>query len=136
LLLDTSVIIEISSHSGNSDTVRDVLKFIPEDEILFVSILQLSEIADWCMRNKFSVDEEMIMVKEFADVAYLDENICKEAARIKMKRRSEGDSGFGLIDGIILATARSIGQRLLTLDRDFGGEDDCIILERNRGRDK
>jgi len=33
-----------------------------------------------------------------------------------------------LTDGIILATARSIGQRILTLDGDFVGENDCVFV--------
>jgi hypothetical protein len=32
------------------------------------------------------------------------------------------------MDGIILATASSIGQRVLTLDEDFTGEKDCLVI--------
>jgi len=39
-----------------------------------------------------------------------------------------GVSNFGIIDGIVLSTARSLGERLLTFDADFEGEEDCIVL--------
>jgi predicted nucleic acid-binding protein len=39
-----------------------------------------------------------------------------------------GYKNFNLLDGLVLAAARSIGERLLTFDRDFMGEKDCIVL--------
>jgi predicted nucleic acid-binding protein len=50
------------------------------------------------------------------------------AAAIEQTRRRVGHDDFGLIDGIILATVRSIGQRVLTFDEDFGGETDCLLI--------
>ena len=47
---------------------------------------------------------------------------------IKYRRRELGHTDFGLLDAIVLATACSIGQRVLTFDEDFVGESDCIVL--------
>jgi predicted nucleic acid-binding protein len=131
MLLDTSTIIEISRSKKGSGFVRAVLGLIPEGEQLFVSIIQFSEIADWCLKNDLSVEEELSAVKEFAEVIPLDESICREAAKIKKRRRKRGHKGFGLIDGIILATSKSVGQKLLTLDTHFSKETNCIVLEKS-----
>jgi predicted nucleic acid-binding protein len=61
-------------------------------------------------------------LKEFASVVPLDEEISVEATKIKLERRATGHRDFGLIDGIILATARSTGQSLLTFDPHFLSE--------------
>jgi predicted nucleic acid-binding protein len=129
MLLDTSTLIEISRHNANSKLFQRVNQVISEEE-LFVSMVQLAEIADWSLRNDLSVSEELSAVKEFAQVIPLDEAICKEAAVIKKKRRSQGNSDFGLIDALILSTARSITEKILTFDSHFSGEKDCIVLER------
>ena len=67
-------------------------------------------------------------VKEIARIVPLDVRICLDAAAIKHRKRKEGVDNFGLIDGIILATAGSISQRVLTLNRDFEGENDCLVI--------
>jgi predicted nucleic acid-binding protein len=130
MLLDTSALIEISRHKANSRLVQRVNQVMSEEEELFVSIVQLAEIADWSLRNDLSVSEELSAVKEFAQVIPLDEAICNEAAVIKKKRRSQGSTDFGLIDAIILSSARSIAQKILTFDPHFSGENDCVVLER------
>ncbi len=39
-----------------------------------------------------------------------------------------GFGSFGLLDGLLLAAARSVGERVLTFDRDFPEEEDCLLL--------
>ena len=46
----------------------------------------------------------------------------------KIPEKELGHADFGLFDAIIVATARSIGQRVLTFDADFAGESDCMVL--------
>ena len=91
-------------------------------------MVQLAEIADWATRNKAPPEERVEAVKEIARTVPLDERICLDAAAIKQARRRGGHVDFGLIDGIILATARSLGQRMLTFDEDFEGETDCLVV--------
>ncbi len=132
MFLDTSAIVEIFRSPSGSSNFQKIMTEIEDDEALYVSLVQLAEIADWAIRNKAPSEERIKSVKEMARVVLLDEKICLEAATIKQRRRQAGHDGFGLIDGIILATARSIGQRVLTLDRDFAGEDDCTVIHGNR----
>jgi hypothetical protein len=48
---------------------------------------------------------------------------------LKYRSRKKGAGKFSLIDGMILSSARSVGQRLLTLDEDFRNSDEAIVIE-------
>ena len=98
------------------------------DSQIFVSHIQLAELADWAVRSGAPAAERLDAVEQMASVAPLEKEICLEAAAIKSKKRKKGASGFGIIDGIVLATARSLGQSLLTFDTHFEGEEDCMVL--------
>ena len=128
MLLDTSVVVEIFRSPSTSRRFKRIVKDIGDEEA-FVSQVQLAEVADWAIRNGVSARDRVSSVKEFARVVPLDEAIYLEAPTIKNRRRESGHPDFSLIDGIVLATARSISQRMLTLDRDFEGEADCIVLK-------
>jgi len=116
MLLDTSAMVEVFTRKRTSSMFEKILKAISDEE-LYVSFIQIAEIADWCLRNNRPVFERISFVKDFANVVSLDEGISLEAARIKLEKRKTGQPDFGLIDGIILATARSVGQNSETSAR-------------------
>jgi len=126
VLLDTSAIVEIFRSRAGSARFEEIMTKIGDEEV-YISVVQLAEIADWAVRNGASPEERTEAVKEIARVVLLDERICSDAAAIKQRRRRTARD-FSLMDGIILATARSIGKRLLTLDEDFTGEKDCLVI--------
>ena len=124
MLLDTSALVAIFTSKRAAGRIdREV-----GDSQLYVSRIQLAELADWATRSGASAAERVEAVEQMAIVTPLTKEICIEAAVIKQARRKKGTSGFGIIDGIILATARSLGQGLLTFDTDFAGEEDCVVL--------
>jgi predicted nucleic acid-binding protein len=127
VLLDTSAIVEIFRSPAESAGFERIRGGIGDEEV-YVSTVQLAEIADWAARNAAPPKERVEAIKEMARIVPLDERICLDAATIKQGRRKAGHDDFGLIDGMILATARSIGQRVLTMDKDFSGEKDCVVI--------
>jgi len=127
VLLDTSAIVEIFRSKAESANFVRLVSEIGEEEV-YISAIQLAEISDWAIKNSLPPEQRIDAVKELARMAPLDEQICLDAAAIKHRRRKDGYKDFGLIDGLILATARSLGQRLLTIDEDFVGEDDCLVI--------
>jgi predicted nucleic acid-binding protein len=127
MLLDSSVIVEIFRSPSSSKHFKAVMKEIGDEEV-FVSIVQLAEIADWAVRNQVPPKDRVTAIKDFARIVPLDEQICLDASTVKHRRREQSYIDFGLLDAIILATARSIGQRVLTFDKDFTGENDCTVL--------
>lgn len=128
MLLDTSTLVALFTSKKAADRIeREV-----GDSALYVSYVQLAELADWATRSGAPAPERIDAVEQMASVSPLTKEICLEAAAIKFAKRKEGISGFGIIDGIVLATARSLGQNLLTFDADFEGEEDCVVLRQPR----
>ncbi len=128
MLLDSSIIVELFRHKKTSKFFGKVMNEVGE-QLLFVSLIELAEIADWCLRNSIVAQSRITAITEFAQIIPLDEAICQQAAVIKRDRRAKGYTNFGLIDGIILGSARAKNQGVLTLDPDFSGEKDCVVLK-------
>jgi predicted nucleic acid-binding protein len=124
MLLDTSALVSVFTNKKAADRILEEVG----DSQLYVSQIQLAELADWATRSGAPAMERVEAVEQMASVAPLTKEICMEAARIKLSRRRKGHTRFGIIDGIVLATARSLGQTLLTFDTDFAGEKDCVVL--------
>lgn len=124
MLLDTSALVALFTRKSAADRIE---KEAGNSE-LFVSRIQLAEIADWATRSGVPAIDRVDAVEQMATVAPLTREICLEAAAIKSAKRKRGASSFGIIDGVVLATARSLGQSLLTFDADFDGEEDCLVL--------
>ena len=127
MLLDTSVVIEVLRHIKTSKEFKLIQRRIGEEE-LYLFVVQLAELSDWCFANDVPVRERVEELKKLANIIPLDEDICLEGSRIKNERRKKGFRSFGLVDGFLLAAARSVGERLLTFDRDFAEEQDCLVL--------
>jgi len=128
MFLDTSIIIEIFRSGENTKSFQDIFELV-KDEPLFISIVQIGEISDWCLKNDIEPEERILKLKRILNIIPLSERICLEGSRIKYDSRREGISHFSLIDGFILASARSINQKLLTKDTDFRKADDAIVLD-------
>lgn len=125
MLLDTSALIKMFT---DEESARQVEVELGDDEA-YVSLVQLAELAGWALRSGKPVRDRIEVVKDLAVVLPLEEQVCVEAAAIRQAMKARGRRNFGIIDGILLATARSREQRLLTFDEDFEGEEDCIILK-------
>ena len=100
-----------------------------DDDSNYVSMVQLAEVADWCTKNRIPAKHGIENVKKLAQIIPLDEEICEASGAIKSARLQAGADDFGLIDAIILASARSMNQRLLTLDPHFEGESYCTVIK-------
>jgi len=127
MFLDTSIIIEIFRSQRKSQTFKDIFKLI-KDEPLFISLIQLGEISDWCLKNSINPEKRISKLKQILNIVPLSEKLCVEGLKIKHTIRNKGMKKFSLIDGIILSSARSINQKLLTLENDFRMIHDTIIL--------
>ena len=127
MFVDTNIL--ISLFIGDKRVVEEILAHV-KGKPLFCSALQLSEIADWCIKENASISEAMSNVKKSVQVIGINEDICIEGAKIKRTRRNAGYKNFPLIDGLIAASAKSIGQELLTADEDFEGLAGVIYIKK------
>ena len=128
MFLDTSTIIEIFRSGKNSKTFEEIYELI-KDEPLFISVIQIGEISDWCLKNNIDPEKRISKLRRLLNVIPLSEKLCFEGSRIKFNSRKKGITKFSLIDGIILASARSINQKLITMDNDFRKTKDAIVLK-------
>jgi predicted nucleic acid-binding protein len=124
MLLDTSALVALFTSKKAADRIE---KEVGDSE-LYVSHIELAELADWTTKSGAPAAERIDAVEQIASVAPLTNEICLGAAAIKSAKRGKGVSSFGIIDGIVLSTARSLGQSLLTFDTDFEGEEDCVVI--------
>jgi predicted nucleic acid-binding protein len=58
----------------------------------------------------------------------LDEETAEMAGKISAERRSRV-RGWGLVDSIVLATARARGMKVITGDEHFRGLDEAIMIK-------
>ncbi len=129
MFVDTNILISLLVGDSRDETLKEILTHL-KGKPLFCSVLQLSEIADWCIKENVSIREAMSKIAKAVRIIDLDEDICIEGAKIKHARRKEGYKDFPLIDGLIAASAKSIGQELLTSDADFEGLSDVIYIKK------
>ncbi len=126
-MIDTSIVIDLFLNIEGSREFDRIMDKI-EDEDLFISLIQIGELADWCYRNKINTSEAMDFIKRISEVLSIEEDIVLDASRLKHVARSEGRSKFSLIDGIILSTARKYSEQLLTRDHDFLVFKEVIVI--------
>ncbi len=128
MFLDTSVVIELLINESTSKRFQSIFQHI-ENEPAFISLMQVGELSDWCLRNEVDPVEALAMVKDIVELAPVNEQILLAASRLKHEIRAKGVSKFSLMDGIILASSRELNEPLLTLDLDFRLADNVIVLD-------
>lgn len=128
MFLDTSVIVELLTLAKGSERSTIILQQM-KDESLSISAIQLGELSDWCYRNSIDPPTTIQKIKEIVSVLQLDERIILQGSGLKHDRRSNGFEKFSLTDGIILASAMVLKETLLTLDQDFSGLENVIVLD-------
>ncbi|TET91922.1 MAG: type II toxin-antitoxin system VapC family toxin [Methanomassiliicoccales archaeon] len=127
MFLDTNIIIDMLQSDPEARRVKKILELVG-NESLFVSVFQIGELSDWSLKNGIDPFGPFKHLKETSRVIPLTESICVDASEIKHEMRDKGAPKFSLGDGLVLASARSIKQTLLTKDKDFKEAEDVIIL--------
>jgi predicted nucleic acid-binding protein len=125
MFLDTTILVEILR--GNQKVINYVERAAEKEPLLF-SVVQIGELADWCHLNNLDPLRVLQDVKNIVTPVGITESICLEGSKIKKEQREAGKKKFSLIDGIIAASAISLEQKLLTLDRDFEGLENVVLL--------
>jgi len=127
MFLDTSIIIELFRSDSNSPGFVRIYEHV-KGEPLFMSVIQVGELSDWCLKNNVRPEDMLGQLKKIVGAIPLNEKLCLEGSRIKSEMRAKGSRSFSLIDGMLLASARSVNQTLLTLDRDFAKAEGVVLL--------
>jgi predicted nucleic acid-binding protein len=81
----------------------------------------LAEISEWLEKQQFERTTKLATVKHTTTVLELDHAILEQAGILKVQKRKTVPD-FGLIDAIILATAKTHHLAVITSDRHFQNE--------------
>jgi predicted nucleic acid-binding protein len=127
MFLDTSIIVELM-RGEDEELIGKIMSHI-ENELIFISMVQLGEVNDWCLANCSNPEARISQLREIVHLIPVNETICIRASEIKHEMRLKKIPKFSLIDGLILASARHIDQKLLTLDSDFRKAKDAICIQ-------
>ena len=128
--LDTYAWIEYFEGSSQGNKVKEIIE--NEDESLLTPSIVLVELADAVVKGKLNVQWEDVVrfVKLNTKIITIDENIAHAAGTLKNTLRKKHPD-FGIIDAVVLATARINHSKLLTGDPHLTTEDDVIDIKMN-----
>lgn len=130
MLLDTSILVELLSPAANG-TVHDRILAALGDRRMHASPIHMGELADAARKKGLDPGDQVAKVMQFVDLVALDAAIAAEGSAIKAEaRKRKSGRDFSLIDGIGLATARSRGMPMITMDHEFDGFDDVTVISR------
>ena len=101
MFLDTSIIIEIFRQDKHSKLFKEIYDHI-KDESLYISVLQIGELSDWCFHNNIDPEKRIAKLKKILNTVPISEELCIEGSKIKHTFQKKGIKKFSLIDGIIL----------------------------------
>jgi predicted nucleic acid-binding protein len=115
-LLDTWAWMEF--YEGSS-TGKEIYRLIQSNETVCTSTVTIAELSDNYQRENLVTDHSWTEIRNFveskSEIIPPNPKIASEAGKIKKKAR-EKQPDFGLMDAVILATAREKDLKLLTGD--------------------
>lgn len=128
-LLDTWAWIEfyIGSEKG-----KQIYEKLESDEKCLTSIISLAEMSDNYQSGNLKSDNNWNEIRGFVEskteIIGLDQDICRRAGKIKQEERQKFPD-FGLMDAIILATAREYDLKVITGDKHLKDKEKVEKLE-------
>lgn len=121
VLLDTYAWIEFFSGTNKGVKVKELVA----NNQCFTSAISLAELSEWIEKEKLDRNFVLFVVKDLSTILEINHENLELAGILKVEKRKT-KKNFGLIDAIILATAKQHGLAVVTGDKHFQGED--IIL--------
>lgn len=117
MLLDTYAWIEFFNGTEKGKRVQALIR----DQPCYTSAISLAEISEWLEKQQFERFTKLATIKHTTTVLELDHSILEQAGILKVQKRKTAP-GFGLIDAIILATAKIHQLPVVTGDPHFKNE--------------
>ena len=117
MLIDSSVWIELFEGSKKGEKAWKIIS----SNQCSISIISLTEIIKWCVKNKKEYKYRIEKIKQISTVINLNETISKMAGDNKINLR-------GIADSLIYSTARFYNLKLLTADNDFRNLSDVEMI--------
>lgn len=122
LLLDTYAWVEFFNATEKGAKVKEFLKNNP----CFTSAISIAELSEWIEKEKLDRQKKLFEIKNLSTILEVDQEILELAGMLKVKKR-ETEKNFGMIDAIILATAKQYHLKIVTGDKHFAGENAILL---------
>ncbi len=122
-VVDTFAWIEYFKGSEPGRKARD---YVEGEEIATPSVV-MAEFTDKYVREKLSPTENLTFIKNRSIIADLDYQIAELAGRLTAQRKARV-KGWGLVDSIVLSTARVRKMKVVTGDEHFRDLDEEVIM--------
>ncbi len=134
ITFDTYAWIEYLEGSAEGKEIRKYLE--SPSGGLFTPSIVLAELSDAIFRGKIRVEcsDLFRFIKINTTIVDISEDIAKMAGTIKSEIRKK-HPGIGLIDAIVLSTARVCNSNLLTGDPHLISESDVINIRKIAGKE-
>ena len=123
-VLDTFAWIEYFAGSAQGEKVRQCVE---SGEAITPSIV-VAEFTDKYERERTNPKEQLSFVRTKSSIAPLDDVIAEAAGRISAQRRTKV-KGWGLVDSVVLATARTLEAKVVTGDEHFRDLKEAIMTK-------
>jgi len=123
MLLDSYTWIEFFQGSKKGKEVEEIL----EKRECFTSIVSISEITEWCLKNDLEPDLFIDIIKKLSVIINLNEEIAKLAGKINFENKKT-IKNWGMPDALIYASGRYYNIVTLTGDRHFEDLEDVEML--------
>lgn len=125
ILLDTYAWVEYFRGSKKGEIVKKIIK----ENACFTSAISLAELSQWISKENIDRKKILDFVKKQSIILKLENDLLEKAGIINNhKKTKEKISNFGMIDSIILATAKAYSLKLVTGDKHFASEKESIII--------
>jgi predicted nucleic acid-binding protein len=123
LLFDTHAWIEFFRGTPKGVRVRDLLA----QGKAFASEATAAELTIWALRNGFNPDRYLASVERLATFIPLTRDALVAAGKVSYERKKSSKE-WGLLDGMVYATARLNDLEVVTGDEDFAGLPGVVLL--------
>ena len=125
IVFDTYAWIEYFKGSDTGAKVKNILESQEND--IFTSVISIAELASILKRDSLDIDNCYNIVMHSSKLYFITPEFAKEAGTLhgEMKKKIKD---FGMIDSIILLTARKLGAKILTGDPHFKGFKEAVLI--------
>jgi predicted nucleic acid-binding protein len=121
--MDTFAWIEYFAGSKKGERVKSYI----DSEGAITPTIVIAEFIDKYLREKMNPKERLKFMRTKSTIVTLDDGIAEMAGTISAERRTKV-KGWGLVDSIVLATAREKGAKVVTADEHFKDLREAVMI--------
>ena len=125
IVFDTFAWVEYFNGSEIGTKVKQILE--SQENEIFTSIITIAELASVLKRDERDAELSCKIVRDLSKIYFIDLELAKEAGILHVEMRKKLKY-FGMIDCLILLTARKLSAKILTGDPHFKGFKEAVMV--------